>query len=76
MDEDERLAQKLAAILPHLNEPQRRVLLAAEARALGRGGITRVARAAGVSRATIHAALHEEVVPSAAFSSGTSTDVW
>jgi hypothetical protein len=65
MDEDQRLAQKLAVILPHLNEPQRRVLLAAEARALGRGGITRVARAAGVSRATIHAALHEEVVPSA-----------
>ena len=65
MDEDQRLAQKLAAILPHMNEPQRRVLLAAEARALGRGGITRVARAAGVSRATIHAALHEEVMPSA-----------
>ena len=59
MDDDQRLAQKLAAILPHLNEKQRRVLLAAEARALGHGGITRVARAAGVTRATIHAALHE-----------------
>jgi Rhodopirellula transposase DDE domain len=61
MDDDQRLAQKLAAILPHLNEQQRRVLLAAEARALGHGGITRVARAAGVTRATIHAALHEQV---------------
>ncbi len=59
MDDDQRLAQKLAAILPHLNEKQRRVLLAAEARALGHGGITRVARAAGVTRATIHTALHE-----------------
>ncbi len=60
MDDDERLAQKFAAILPHLNEKQRRVLVAAEARALGRGGITRVARAAGVSRALIHTALHEQ----------------
>ncbi len=63
MDDDQRLAQKLAAILPHLNEKQRRVLLAAEARALGRGGITRVARAAGVTRATIHTALHEQTDP-------------
>src|SRR3712207_3706481 len=68
MDDDQRLAQKLAAILPHLNEKQRRVLLAAEARALGHGGITRVARAAGVTRATIHTALHEhaDAVPSSA----------
>src|ERR687885_2871689 len=50
MDDDQRLAQKLAAILPHLNEAQRRILLAAEAQALGRGGIPRVARAAGVLR--------------------------
>jgi hypothetical protein len=60
MDDDQRLAQKLAAVLPHLNEQQRRVLLAAEARALGHGGITRVARAAGVSRALVHTALHEQ----------------
>ena len=65
MDDDQRLAQKLAAILPHLNEAQRRILLAAEAQALGRGGITRVARAAGVSRATIHAARHEQALPRA-----------
>lgn len=65
MDDDQRLAQKLAAILPHLNAAQRRVLLVAEAQALGRGGITRVARAAGVSRATIHAALHQQALPGA-----------
>jgi DNA-binding phage protein len=59
MEEDSALATKLAAIVPHLNERQRRLVLAAEARALGRGGVTRVARAAGVTRATIHAALHE-----------------
>jgi DNA-binding phage protein len=59
MSDDTALAQKLAAILPHLNEKQRRLLLAAEARALGYGGIVRVARAAGVSRPTIQKALQE-----------------
>jgi len=63
MDEDQVLAAKFAAILPHLNERQRRLVLAAEARALGRGGVTRVARAAGVTRPTIHAAAHELDTP-------------
>ena len=53
------LASKLALILPQLNERQRRVVLGAEAQALGHGGITRVARAAHVSRTTVHAALTE-----------------
>ena len=53
------LAQKLTALLPQLNERQRRLLLAAEAQALGYGGISRVARAAGVSRATIQKAARE-----------------
>jgi hypothetical protein len=39
------------------------LLLAAEARSLGHGGITRVARASGISRATIHQAFHEKDVP-------------
>ena len=53
------LANKLAMILPHLNERQRRLLLAAEAKALGRGGVTQVARSAGVTRPTIHKGLAE-----------------
>ena len=57
MDQDSLLSQKLTEILPHLNERQRRLLLAAEARSLGRGGVSRVARASGMSRATIHLAL-------------------
>ena len=57
MDEHASLASKLALILPHLNERQRRLLLGAEARARGRGGVTLVARAAHVSRSTVHAAL-------------------
>src|SRR5262252_8956142 len=47
------LAAKLAAIFPHLDERQRRLLMGAEARALGHGGIRLVARAAGVREATV-----------------------
>src|ERR1700685_711811 len=42
------LAAKFQAIFPHLDERQRRLLMGAEARALGHGGIRRVAGAAGV----------------------------
>ena len=49
----EMLAAKFESILPHLDERQRRLLLGAEARALGRGGIRLVARAAGVREATV-----------------------
>jgi len=47
----EMLAAKFEAIFPHL-ERQRRLLLGAEARALGHGGIRLVARAAGIREAT------------------------
>ena len=50
---DEELAAKFAVLLPQLDERQRRLLLGAEARQLGRGGIARVATAAGVSRPTV-----------------------
>jgi len=59
MDEEMALARKFALILPQLSERQRRVVLGAEAQALGYGGITRVAQAAHVSRTTVHAALAE-----------------
>src|SRR5436190_14548232 len=47
------LAAKFAVIFPHLDERQRRLLMGAEARALGHGGIRLVARAAGVREATV-----------------------
>jgi len=47
------MVEKFGIILPILNERQRRLLLAAEANALGHGGIIAVARASRVSRATI-----------------------
>jgi DNA-binding phage protein len=59
MADDDPLAQKLLTILPHLNEKQRRLVLAAEARSLGYGGVSQVARATGISRPTIHQGLRE-----------------
>jgi Rhodopirellula transposase DDE domain len=47
------LAAKFAVIFPHLDERQRRLLMGAEARSLGHGGIRLVARAAGVREATV-----------------------
>jgi len=53
------LAAKFAVIFPHLDERQRRLLMAAEARALGHGGIRVVARAAGVREATVSLGVDE-----------------
>ncbi len=47
------LAAKFEAVFPHLDERQRRLLMGAEARSLGHGGIRLVARAAGVREATV-----------------------
>lgn len=47
------LAVKFAVLFPHLDERQRRLLMAAEARGLGRGGIRAVARAAAASETTV-----------------------
>ena len=49
----EGLAAMFGAVFPHLDERQRRLLMGAEARALGHGGIRLVARAAGVREATV-----------------------
>ncbi len=53
------LKQKFAALWPALNERGRRLAAAAEARALGYGGVARVARASGVSARTIWRGLRE-----------------
>jgi hypothetical protein len=55
----QKLAAKFAAIFPHLDERQRRLMMGAEARALGHGGIRLVARAAGVREATVPAGADE-----------------
>ena len=50
---DDALAEKLAVVRPFLDERQWRLLLGAEARALGHGGIAVVTRASGAARSTV-----------------------
>jgi hypothetical protein len=59
MDVEERLKQKFSTVFPYLDEKQRRIVAAAEARSLGHGGVTRVAKAAHISRPSIHKGLDE-----------------
>ncbi|HWN01279.1 MAG TPA: ISAzo13 family transposase [Streptosporangiaceae bacterium] len=53
------LAAKFGSVFPHLDERQRRLLLGAEARVLGHGGIRLVAAAAGVREATVSLGVSE-----------------
>ena len=53
------LAEKVAQLWPHLDERARRLFAASEARQLGRGGISIVSRACGLSRVTITKGLRE-----------------
>jgi len=50
---------KLAAVKPFLDERQWRLLLGAEAQAIGWGGITLVARLSGASRTTVQTGVNE-----------------
>jgi hypothetical protein len=52
-DVESSLRAKFEAVLPHLDERSARLVLAAEARSLGHGGIAVVARASGASRSRI-----------------------
>ena len=49
----EALQKKIKKLLPHLNEYQKRIFLAGEAEALGRGGNTIISKLSKVSRPTI-----------------------
>ena len=44
---------KLSGVLPELNERQRRILLAAEAKSLGYGGVKALSNISGVAVSTI-----------------------
>src|SRR5438874_1113583 len=66
MDDESEIHTRFKMLAPFLNERTRRLFTAAEAAALGRGGITRVARATGVSRRAIAAGLAELHAPQAA----------
>jgi Rhodopirellula transposase DDE domain len=57
--ESDALMQKFESIWPHLDERGRRITAAAEAIAIGRGGISAVQRACGLSRPTIANGIRE-----------------
>ena len=65
IDEDSlrRFKARQAAILPELDERQRRLFAAAEARAAGRGGIAAVSRVTGVAASTIGRGLKDLDAP-------------
>ena len=51
--------EKIKMMLSLLNEKQRRIYLASEAIAMGRGGITEVSRVSGISRSVITAGIKD-----------------
>ena len=64
MDATTSVKAKYEALSGRLNEATLRLWAAVEARSLGRGGVTTVAEASGLSRTTIYAGLRElEIAP-------------
>jgi hypothetical protein len=59
MTTDELLKEKYASLLPHLAERERRLVLASDAKSMGRGGLSKVSKLAGVSRMTLNAGLND-----------------
>ncbi|MCL2087842.1 MAG: ISAzo13 family transposase [Oscillospiraceae bacterium] len=53
------MEERILTMLPHLNEAQKRLFLASEAIAYGRGGISETERISGVSRTTIRKGIKE-----------------
>ena len=60
------IAAKFVILKPLLDERARRLWAAVEARALGRGGISQVAEATGLARATVRAGWQELALPATA----------
>jgi Rhodopirellula transposase DDE domain len=59
MDQTPAVEAKFRALSPRLDEAALRLWAAAEARSLGRGGVSVVAKVAGLSRTTVYAGLAE-----------------
>lgn len=56
---EQKIVDKIRTMLPLLNEKQRRLYLASEAIAIGRGGITAVSHASGISQSVISTGIRE-----------------
>jgi hypothetical protein len=72
MEADSPIAQRWELMRERLDERQRRAFAAAEAKVIGRGGVSQVAAATGVARNTILAGMQELEGSSNEFMSGTA----
>ena len=70
MEQELAIEAKYQALCGRLHEATLRLWAATEARSLGRGGVTLVAKATGLSRTTIHAGLSELNAPVSAGEQG------
>lgn len=59
MVSDELLIDKYLLLLPHLSEREKRLVLAADAKSMGRGGLSKVSNLTGVSRMTLNSGLRD-----------------
>ena len=57
--QENQLAEKYDSLKAHFNEKNLRLCAASDARLIGRGGVSLVARAAGISRTTVYSGLKE-----------------
>jgi hypothetical protein len=72
MEKDTLLKAKYGKVLPLLNEKQKRMLLAAEAESMGRGGLQKVSKLSGISRVTLNVGMQEISLPAMASNSSIS----
>jgi transposase len=56
---DKQLQDKYGKLLPFLDERSKRLVLAADAASMGRGGLSKVSSISGVSRVTLHIGIKE-----------------
>lgn len=59
MQTDNLIQLKYKKILPFLNERQTRIVLAADAESMGRGGLSKVSKLSGISRVTLNMGIKE-----------------
>ncbi len=59
MQSDNLIRVKYRKILPFLNEKQTRIVLAADAESMGRGGLSKVSKLSGISRVTLNMGIKE-----------------
>lgn len=59
MQNENLLREKYSMLLPHLNEKEKRLVLSSDALSFGRGGMSLVSKASGVSRVTLNAGLKD-----------------